>query len=218
MEAKRFIKLVHMLCTPQVIYITFSPDAEGIKGLRCLNALIVSNNFVLITQSLVQMLAVIETGEWQNVSRTVAVYGMAYADDDPLVAIARGVEKVEVSDHGAKGLFTSRESSFVEAAASITNAVMDKNLYDTVEGWGLRLYSDPRMAMDRNGGLPGISFIVRDGDSDVILTVSLDGWSGRMAVNDGEWSDVVYTQAFQLQVRIREALTQYLDYATRLGS
>jgi hypothetical protein len=215
METNRLIACAHRLHILQVIYITFNPGNDSITGLRRLIGLTRSNPHIKIEPSggIVPLLAVMQDGDWQRVSRTVAVHGLIHAGDDFLESIARDVEKVAVSDHGAKGLFTSRERNFVEVAALITKAVMTPDLCDEVKAWGLNLFSDPRMVMEDD--LPGIKFTVQDMDYNVLLTVKLDGWSGRMAVNDLGWGNVAYTQPIQLQFLIRSNLEQCVERMTQ---
>jgi hypothetical protein len=137
MDANKFMACVNRLYILQVIHLTFNPGNDSIVGLRRLISLIRSKPRVRIEQfSLAPLITVAESGDWQNVSRTVAVYGLMHAEQNLLAALARDVEKVAVSDHGAKALFTSNKKRQEETAAEIIRRVVDSSLVAEVTSWG----------------------------------------------------------------------------------
>jgi hypothetical protein len=63
-------------------------------------------------------------------------------------------------------------------------------------------------------GLPAVEFILLNADtSKKLVSVSVDGWSGRIAV-DGVWGDRSYVEPQNLRECIYSALTDHLDKIT----
>lgn len=206
-----FVACAKRLHPLQPAFLTFNKD--GIVGVSRLIGLTRSCPGVRIDPGDFMAATAVEISQdWGHErNRTVQVHGLHQADSALLEPMARDVEKVAVPDHGAKALFTTRTRTFEEAAAKITSEVISGSLRAEIESWGLNVFSDPRMHLV--DGLPGIDFTVRDGDNQILLTVTLDGWSGRMAVN-GIWGNALYTAPRQLQFLIRKSLERYLEVAT----
>ncbi|OHA17784.1 MAG: hypothetical protein A2664_04230 [Candidatus Taylorbacteria bacterium RIFCSPHIGHO2_01_FULL_46_22b] len=212
MDAKKFIacaKKTHLL---QPVFLKFNRD--GITGVSRLIGLTRSCPGVRIDQGdLTASMAVEMSQDWGNErNRTIKVHGLCHVHPALLEPMARDIEQVSVPDHGAKALFTSRVRTFEEAAAKITREVITLPLRAEIEGWGLNIFSDPR-TQRLEDGLPGIDFTLRDADGGVLVTVTLDGWSGRMAVN-GVFGDELYVQPKQLEKLIRTSLEACLERMT----
>jgi hypothetical protein len=193
------------------MYITFKPGADGISGLMRLIALSKSNPSVRINDNLILLLAVIESGEWQRVSRTVTVYGMMHAHPDLLTPLARDVESVKTGDHFASGLWTSKEIRRQEATRTIIDSILAPKFLAEVSDWGLTA-SAWNVDCD---GLPGIEFRVSSPASGrkELVNVILDGWSGRMAVNK-VFGDVRCSSPTQVQDLIRSEMMTALEAMT----
>ena len=67
--------------------------------------------------------------------------------------------------------------------------------------------------MHLKDGLPGIDFTIRNTDNEILVSVILDGWSGRMAVN-GVFGDELYVQPKQIRSLVSKALEACLEKLT----
>lgn len=212
MDPELFVRCVERLHPLQLCHITFVSGSNGIDGLRRLVALTKLNPAVRIEGTyILTVLGIIQTGQWENVGRTIPVYGLMYADADLLSPIARDIERISVRDHYAKALFTSSPANKLAAATTIIGSVLNQSILDEVESWGARI--DSRLT--EIDGIPAVVFTLSNNDDGTeLVEVALDGWSGRTAI-DGSWGDTpLYIDPEKIRQLIYSALTDCLDRVT----
>jgi len=210
MDKRRFLDSVKRLDLRQSVTITFTED--GMAGFCRLMGLLRNSPTHICIDSMDKAVcdAIIATQVWGgDKNRTIRVYGLAYAEPMILCEIAKDVEKIAVSDHGAKVLFTKREKTRNEAAKKIIAEVLSKNLVTEIQDWGLNISAS---VGEYGDGFPGIDFGIQD-ENELLTQIFLDGWSGRMMVN-GIFGDQLFTRPQQLQELIRAELTKCLEELT----
>ena len=215
MEARKLISCARRLHILQAIYLTFNPGDDSVAGLRRLFGLTRSNSSVRIEQSsLLSLNGVIQSGRWERVNHKVMVYGLMHAEDDFLTPIARDLQSVATGDHGASGLFTSNAKRQQETAQQIIESVLNESIVQEVKSWGAKIVG--RFTMYDN--LPAVEFFISDAATgEKLVNVAVDGWSGRMAV-DEVWGDRRYSDPQELRERIYSALTDSLDLVTAVAA
>lgn len=208
--ADKFIACTHRLHVSQVIYLTFQTGPSGITGLEYLIKLTQSNHAIRIQGAMIGLLAVTQSGEWQRVSRTVAVYGLMNAENNELATISSYLENVSAGDHIASKLFTSNPKKRGLAASELIESIGSELFIGHIKDWGCTSKSE---LVDFEG-LPGIKFSINSADDQSrIVEVILDGFSGRMAV-DGKFGDMRCSHPDQIRKVIVEALIEKLECMT----
>jgi hypothetical protein len=212
MDSKLFVACIARLHPLQAVYLTFNNGGGGIVGLRRLIALAKSTPTIQVEGiAFIELQAVLQSGLWENISRTVTVYGLAHADEDSLVSIARDLERIAAGEHFAKGIFTSNKAKQLAAVTTIIGAVLNRSLLDEVKSWGARV--DGRL--EDIDGIPAVTFTLFNvGDNEELVKVTVDGWSGRTAI-DGVWGDRRCSLSSQIGELVYSALTDRLDRLTK---
>ena len=212
MEVKLFVALIQRLNWRMPAIITF--NQHGFVGVRKLVSSERSSrsDCQIVFDKNDQMLAyaIAESDQWgAGGVRTLKVYGLSNAPKEYLVEIAPHVEKLVTSDHGAKGLFTSRQKRKEMTFADISARVMVEELVSEIESWGLKI--EPRLCHHQD--FPMIEFVVSKPDGTPVFIVGVDGWSGQMTVGD-VWQNMLYVEPRQLRDLISRTLEANLEQLT----
>lgn len=211
MTKDNLIACVRRLHRLQAIYLTFQTGPGSITALRRLIALVRSNPAVRIDQGImIGLLAVTQSGEWQRVNRTIAVYGMMFVKNDEFTDIAQDLESVSAGDHIASKLFTSNPRKKQQVIIELTQSIASDLFVNHIKDWGCTMAFD---LVDLEG-LPGMKFTINSADDHgKIVEVILDGFSGRMAV-DGTFGDIRCSDPDQVRKVIADALVEKLENMT----
>lgn len=212
MDTKLFIECARRLHPLQACYLTFMPGSNGIAGLKRLVALTRSHPSVRIeTHQNLDVLCVVEFGQWESIGRTITVYDLMRVDPELLSPMARDIERIAAGDHFAKALFTTKQAKKLAAATTIIGSVLNQSILDKVESWGARI--DGKLA--EIDGIPAVVFtLFNNEDGTELVKVSIDGWSGRTSVGNA-WGDTRCIDPQQIRELIYSALTDHIDAVTK---
>ncbi len=216
MDASVFTQLVRRTHPMQGLRLRFNRET-GMVGLMRLSSLCESNASIRIEQGdNLAVMAVLASQDWGgDRNRTVGVYGLCAADDNYLYAIGRDVEALELSgEHAAQGLMVKRQKSRDEAVQKIIESVLGADLVREVEDWGLGLTIIGEST--EYLGTPAINFMICLPDGEMILRITLDGWTGRFGIdgNIDNGPGELYVRPKQLQDFIRASLEKSLEELT----
>ena len=211
MQINDMMKRLKRVHPHQSIRVKFKKGEDGIVGLTRLSALTKSQSDVQIDNSnKLVLLSVLAWHEWgADANRTVLVHHLQYAQDDQLVALFHDVESIQVdSVHGASVLCSARQKKQEEEANKLIGTVMTHPFYSEIVDWGMDV--DAQLVNPTTD--PMLEFVLILGNTPVV-TIQLDGWSGRMGVN-GVWGNELFSQPIQLQKLIRISMEHKLEEIT----
>jgi hypothetical protein len=211
METQQFITRIRRLHYLQPVTVTFAKT--GTAGVARLLRLINSDSRVSVTQGEeVVLFAIATSGEWgHDRNRTLTIYGLPAADDAWLCEIARDIDRVEVPDHGAKGLMSSRLVMQKEAMETISRQVITPSFRREMEDWGVTIQTD--LLFDN--GFPCLRFSLIYSD-ETVGSAGVDGFSGRIMLN-GSFEDKLYMMPHQLQKLMSEWVERLMDKLTQVA-
>ncbi|MFC1720894.1 hypothetical protein ACFL0K_01425 [Patescibacteria group bacterium] len=145
--------------------------------------------------------------------RTYHVRGLSTANPEHIKEILLGVEKVRAPEHGATGLISRRDEHRDEAATKILSRVLNPKFMKELshkgfcaEGYISKLEDDTDC----------FRVDIKDTSSDrVISSITLDGFSGQIAINDVYPHNYEpYITSDQLQDVIRKAVNMIMQEVT----
>lgn len=216
MDTGKFTTCALRLNHLQAFYITFTPNAVGIQGLRRLIGVAGADQGIRIEQSQITgLVAVAESGAWEQVPKTVTVFGASYMSTGDLAVIAPYVESVRAGQHFADGIFTNSTKKRDEAFKTVTGTISPAFKYEMQE-WGVKI--DPKLIEIQ--GLPAIQFNVTDINTSAhLFAFVIDGWSGmygiqKMGISMPDWKNQRFSDGQGIREQIRSAVMEYLDQAT----
>lgn len=212
MDKDKLLACAQRIAFLQAIHVTFLNN--GISGLQRLMQLAASNPAVRIEENQkMGLYAVVQSGQWQSVSRTVMVYGLSKVRPDLLEPIAKDIESLSVGDHFAKGVFTSSPKKKQDAFDMVARTTLSPHFTYEMEGWGVKI--EPKLIEIE--GLPAVQFnILNIANSNHLFAFVIDGWSGRYGVQKAgvaspAWEDCRFSDSQGVRERIYSAITDYID-------
>jgi hypothetical protein len=214
MDGTIFTRLVRRTHPMQGLRLRFDRQT-GMIGLGRLKLLCESNAQIRIEdRDYVVVLAILASQDWGgDQNRTVGVHGLCAADQDYLYQIGRDVEHLELSgEHGAQGIMVKRQKTRDEAVEKIISGVLAADLVHEIEDWGLTIAGELVEYLNT----PAIQFMICRTEGEMILRVTLDGWTGRYGIdgNVNNGPNELYIRPQQLQDFIRASLEKRLEVLT----
>ncbi len=190
----------------------FTFNEQGMTGLFRLHGLLEGCPLLSITKyEKAVLIAVCTSRDWgctQNRTYNISGLGHETIDTTLLREILKDVDKVEV-EHGAKEMLSRRQKRREEASQQILNTVLTNDLQAEVREWGLSISGCLSKLHD---GTPALFFFM-EAKGTGSVTITLDAFSGRMAIN-GVYADGLYLRPEHLQEVILEAMQDFLETAT----
>lgn len=200
------LKRVHWL---QSVYIRFKAGEDGMIGLRRLNALVQGQSSVSVDdRDKLVIFAVLTSRNWgMDTNRNFQVHHLQFGDQNQVREMFRDVEAMTVGDHGASAICSGRLKKQQDEVKNLIGAIVTHSFFNEIVDWGVDI--DAKLIQPDD---PALEFVLRlDGTS--IATIQLDGFSGRMAVDD-VWGDELFMRCEQLQKLIRETMMKKLEELT----
>lgn len=198
----------------QRVVLTFTNDADGIRGLRTLVSLHLAGAVTIHSRDLLVAQAVVESGDWErpeNATISVTFSGLNAHRFGDLIG-PHLIQMGLFTPHALTPIMTKRQKKQAEAVDTIIAACLTPALINEARGWGIEITgkldtSEP--------GVPSIKFEIV-ADQTVIKTVVLDGWSGRIFV-DGKGEDQMISSNDGLSHVtdvLRQHMNAYIETAT----
>lgn len=213
MDSKKLIACVGRLAPTQAIHLTFPKTQDGIHGLnKFMNICEENRNIRCGDLGSRGVVSIIQKSNWgNNVDRTFCVWGLKHSTPVDLERLAPYIESVSTSPHFASAIFGGSEPKRKTAAVEIVRAVANRSLIDELSSYGCFIAA----GLYELDSLPVIHFAIKNtGDQQEIARVTLDGFSGTLAV-DGKWlTDRRFSDAESVRQRIYSAMTDALDKLT----
>lgn len=213
MDSTMFIRLVRRTGSFQSVCLRFDKQT-GFVGLARLHSLCENRECISIAKrDQLVVMTILSSRDWgHDNNRTITVDGLLFADDSWLTEIAQDVEHLEISgEHGAKGIMVKRQKSRDDAVQTIIDRALTKELVEEVAGWGLTISAKFELFEE----IPSVLFVLKDGDLD-FLTLRVDGWSGRVAI-DEKYGGIMYNDPDDFRQLILNMLQRRLESATAVA-
>ncbi len=186
-------------------------EQTGLTGLMHLRALMDENPTVKVSCiDRTVMDAVISTqqrGAMKN--RIYRVSGFYFVKEKILRDILKDVDAVYVDNIGIEGIMSEKVNIREEVAKRISNAVFTPNFIKEINERGL----NPEVYLSELlDGTPSLQIdLFMDGG--IVTSLTLDGFSGRIAV-DSVLGDDLYVAPGQFQQMVMEAVEQIMERVT----
>ena len=199
MDAKEFVIKIRRLHSLQGVTVRFA--ITGMTGLFRLYGLMKNNPSVRLANEndKIVILAIMNENNWgSDRNRIYTLHGLQTADDGWLTEIAKDVESINVSDHSAKSIMSGRQKMSEEAAEKIIAAVLTADILAEAKSWGFVVEGK----LSRWDDIPCVDFLLSQGNAKPFVMVTLDAWSGRIAVNQ-KLGGQMYVRPDQIQTILR---------------
>jgi len=174
------LKRVHV-CQPIIAVF----KADGIAGLARLNAI---GPFGVEFKDRVLILGILESQIWDNDQNRKVEFYIASNDyaDEFAMAIADSIDRLELGhDHDLRALQSGRQKMRDDAAVQITETFLAPAIAE-LDQFGVSVAVSVEVI--NPGQLTVMTAAVRD-DGNTIGQIQLDGFTGRLIMPDGEFTD-----------------------------
>lgn len=186
-------------------------EQVGMHGLSMLCSLIDEDPRVQISYiEKAIMDAVLVSRQWGTVkNRIYCIEGLAFVDENTLRSILKYVDIAYVDNRGIEGLMSSRKKRREEVVQQLSNRIFTPELIKILKGWDL--YTKVYLS-ELEDGTPSMQIeLLMDGV--VALSLTLDGFSGRIAV-DGVFCKDTYVAPGQFQQVVLSAIENTINGMT----
>lgn len=210
MDSRKLVACATRLHHRQAAYLTFATN--GINGLRRL--LTQQGQMTVDQNQIVFLMAVAQSGEWQQISKTVMVWNLHKVAPTILEAIAKDVESISAGDHILKGIFTGSQRK-KEGAYQDFLSILSPAFCHEMGGWGVKI--DPRIVEINE--LPVVQLNIQNKEtSSHLFTLVIDGFSGRCGIQKGisqvTWGEHRFTGNQTVRDWVKTQVIEYLEDAT----
>ncbi len=212
-DIDRVLSSVQRLNPMQSVALRFN-EQTGMVGLALLRNLLDENPKVqvpYIERSIME--AVITSHQWDMAkNRIYCVEGLSCVKKKLLRDILKYVDTADVDNRGMEGIMFGRKKRREEVVQQLSNWVFAPEFIKAVEEWGLY----PRSYLSElKDGTPSMQIDLLM-NNDIVTSLTLDGFSGRIAVDD-VWGKDIYVTPGQFRQVIMSAIEHAVELVTGIG-
>jgi len=186
MDGKLLVSCLNKTGLFDNIHITIAQGKDSLFGLSLLVDIVNLNAGVLSFDKPEVIQDVVKRGKWNGVSHVIGMHKISSGNADSFALVAKYIQNIKLIlrfDHPAKALFTSKQWKREEAIETIKMGVMSGRLMGFLD----ELHLDVSVGCIEFESIPTAEFVIKEQSGDLVSTVLVDSWSGRIAI-DGVWS------------------------------